>query len=57
MNLIAFSKRVNLTYMIGTFFGPKASVEKKAQEADILTSRIQELENQLDREKEEYRRY
>ncbi|CAN8270380.1 unnamed protein product [Cochlearia groenlandica] len=31
----------------------EASVERKAQEADILTSRVQELETQLDLEKEE----
>ncbi|KAL1197498.1 Zinc finger CCCH domain-containing protein 40 [Cardamine amara subsp. amara] len=34
----------------------EASVERKAQEAGILTSRIQDLETQLDREKEECRR-
>ncbi|XP_010533270.2 PREDICTED: zinc finger CCCH domain-containing protein 40 [Tarenaya hassleriana] len=33
-----------------------ASIEEKAQEADILTSRIRELETQLEREKEECRR-
>ncbi|KAG7632120.1 Zinc finger CCCH-type [Arabidopsis suecica] len=34
----------------------EASVERKAHEVDILTSRIQELETQLDREKDECRR-
>ncbi|XP_010488206.1 PREDICTED: zinc finger CCCH domain-containing protein 40-like isoform X1 [Camelina sativa] len=34
----------------------EASVERKAHEVDILTSRIEELETQLDREKEECRR-
>ncbi|ESQ47687.1 hypothetical protein EUTSA_v10020800mg [Eutrema salsugineum] len=34
----------------------QASFERKAQEADILTSRIQELKTQLDREKEECKR-
>nr|VDC76934.1 unnamed protein product [Brassica rapa] len=34
----------------------EAAVERKAREADILTSRIQELGTQLDREKEECKR-
>lgn len=34
----------------------EAAVERKAREADILTSRIQELRTQLDREKEECKR-
>ncbi|XP_020887139.1 zinc finger CCCH domain-containing protein 40 isoform X3 [Arabidopsis lyrata subsp. lyrata] len=34
----------------------EASVERKAHEVDILSSRIHELETQLDREKEECRR-
>lgn len=42
--------------MIGTLICPKASVERKAHEVDILTSRNEELETQLDREKEECRR-
>ncbi|VVA98814.1 unnamed protein product [Arabis nemorensis] len=34
----------------------EASIERKAHEADILMSRVEELETQLDREKEECRR-
>lgn len=34
----------------------KIDIEEKVQEADSLTSRINELEAQLDKEKEEYNR-